>query len=76
MGKGKDLEFPEGRGGGKGRQRSPGVPPRFRIPRRAGRGQGSEVAKQPQPDCASRNGEPGVPPKESKLHKQVHSFHQ
>jgi hypothetical protein len=26
-GKGKELEFPEGRGGGKGQQRSPGVPP-------------------------------------------------
>jgi hypothetical protein len=28
MGKGKELEFPEGRGGGKGQQRSPGVPPK------------------------------------------------
>jgi hypothetical protein len=27
MGKGKELEFPEGRGGGKGSQRGPGVPP-------------------------------------------------
>jgi hypothetical protein len=27
MGKGKELEFPEGWGGGKGLQRSPGVPP-------------------------------------------------
>jgi len=27
MGKGTELEFPEGRGGGKGQQRSPGVPP-------------------------------------------------
>jgi len=27
MGKGKELEFPEGWGGGEGQQRSPGVPP-------------------------------------------------
>jgi len=27
MGKGKELEFPEGRGGDKGQQRTPGVPP-------------------------------------------------
>jgi len=28
MGKGKELKFPEGSGGGKGQQRSPGVPPK------------------------------------------------
>ena len=31
MGKGKELEFPEGRGGGKGQQRSPGVPPSIHL---------------------------------------------
>jgi len=29
MGKGNELEFPEGRGGGKG---EPGVPPNIRVP--------------------------------------------
>ena len=47
MGKGKELEFPEGRGGC----------------------QGSEVAKRPQPDCAKRKGEPGVPPTADKIEK-------
>jgi hypothetical protein len=31
MGKGKELEFPEGQGGGKGSQRGPGVPPKTNL---------------------------------------------